>query len=342
MDIKENIPLAPLTTFRVGGNARYFAEIKEHKELAELASFASAKNVPIFILGSGSNILVHENGFSGLVIKPNIKGISMKPVAEKSVAITAGAGELWDDLVSATVEAGLYGLENLSGIPGTVGAAPVQNIGAYGSEVGKTISQIEVYDLQSGETKVIEGHDCAFGYRDSIFKQAVGKNLVITRVTFLLTQDGDLNTDYADFTRYAEQHASVFVTPRDVRSVVLAIRRNKLPDLREYGTAGSFFKNPRVGEAELNILKVKFPNLPSYQVENGRIKIPLAWILDKVCGLRGWRDGNVGAYKNQPLVLVNYGNAKATEIASAAEKVTKIVKAKTGVNISPEVVYVGF
>ncbi len=352
MIIQENVPLAPFTTFRIGGSARFFAQAQSISDIQEALEFASGKNpsgqvLKIFVLGGGSNILISDAGFDGLVIKNEVKGIFEEKVegeadGQTRERIIASAGESWDTLVKYTVEIkNLYGLENLSAIPGTVGASPVQNIGAYGIEVKDLIEWVEVYNPTTKEIEKLSNADCRFGYRDSIFKHE-RKNNVILRVAFLLTQNGKLSIDYKDLKRYFAEQAIVPLL-HTVREAIISIRKNKLPDLSKLGTAGSFFRNVVVSQAEYQNLLKKFPLVPafsvnaSYDPKDGSVKVPVGWVLDKICGFKGVRRGDVGVYQNQALVLVNFGQGTALEVKKLADEMTACVKAKTGLNITPEV-----
>ncbi len=258
-----------------------------------------------------------------------------------------GAGENWDAFVGVMVMKKLYGLENLSLIPGTVGAAPVQNIGAYGTEVKETISQVEVFDMKSGETRLMSNEACEFRYRDSIFKQPEGAGLVVTKVFFTLFKSGSpearVNIGYKDVKEFFKDRYSKEVTPDEVRKVVIEIRTRKLPDVKKVGTAGSFFKNPILSANEFERVQVRVkalaPDLemPTWSESGGRVKVSFAWILDKLCGMRGWRDGAVGAYENQALVLVNFGGGTADEVTRAAHRLADAVREKTGIEAEWEV-----
>lgn len=341
MTIQEKIDLKNHTTFRIGGPARFFCIVKNEDELIEAISFSKKKKIPFFILGSGSNILVADEGFQGIVIKMEMVGVTYKENTDNAneVEVTSFAGENWEKLVEQTVEKGLYGLENLSLIPGTVGASPVQNIGAYGSEVKDTIESVYALDVLKDEYVTLSNSECKFTYRNSMFK-ADPRRYVIISVTFNLRKKGSLNYEYKDLKEHFTFKKIKEPTLEDVREAVLEIRRRKLPDVRDYGTAGSFFKNVVVPSAQAQALLKKFPDMIVHSVNDKKVKIPIAWILDHVCGFRGVKKGNVGTYKNQALVLVNFGNATATEIISLAQKMVDEVYAKTGIEIEPEVEYV--
>lgn len=348
--IQKNIPLASLTTFRVGGSAAYYCEVRTPAELAEAAKlFGKNRKMygSFFILGEGSNTLALDDGFTGLVVRVLFKGVKWKEVVDAAacdkVEVTAGAGEHWDDLVALTVSKGFYGLENLSGIPGTVGAAPVQNIGAYGAEVKDCIAFVEAFHFETGETRTFTPEECRFGYRDSFFKSEEGKKWVIVKVGFLLDKKGRVNIGYKDLkARFAERYSSQ-VSLAEVREAVLEIRKNKLPDIALLGTAGSFFKNPIIRAELYKELQEEYPAMPGFVESDGRVKVPLAWILDNVCMLKGWKsaNGHVGLYEKQPLALVNFGGATAAEVSDAATMVAATVKEKTGIDVEWEVQRLG-
>ena len=341
MKILENVSLKELTTFKVGGRARYFCAVKNLAEVAAAAAFASKQKRPLFILGSGSNVLVADDGFSGLVLKMDILGVEFVGKTDGKMEVIVGAGENWDDLVRLAVEKNLYGLENLSLIPGTVGAAPVQNIGAYGAEAASVISFVEVFDRRVSKVKILNNKACRFSYRDSVFKKPDGKNFIITRVGFLLKKKAPLKTDYHDVEDWFRRKRISKPTLLSVRRAVMEIRTKKLPNLAKMGTAGSFFKNPIITSARFKKLQTQYPDLSGTTISKNKIKVSLAWILDRICGLKGFSSGKVGLYENQPLVIVNYGAATAEEIQAFAEKIAALVKEKTGLVIEREGGYVG-
>jgi len=335
LEIKKNVSLETLNTFKIAGKAKYFAEINSVDHLKEALDFAEKNKLSIFILGGGSNVLISDKSFDGLVLKINIKGVSWRDEGD-TFLVTAGAGEIWDDLVAQSVKRNLYGLQNLSGIPGSVGGAPVQNIGAYGAEIKEVLHSVEIFDKEKKVFLSLSKEDCKFGYRDSIFKTPEGINYIITKVTLLLKKTGDLNLNYKDVALYFATHEKT-PTLAMVREAILEIRNKKFPDLSKVGTAGSFFKNPIVSKEKYEELLKKYPNMPSYVLPNSQVKIPLAWIIDKVCGLKGKRDDNVGTFENQAIVLINWNGATGVEIKNFAEKIKKEVKEKTGIEVEMEV-----
>jgi UDP-N-acetylmuramate dehydrogenase len=363
MKIQENVLLAPFTTFRIGGAARFFVQAQNIADIEKAIAFAqeekeAEKRLPIFILGGGSNVLISDSGFNGLVIKNELKGIVEEEVVdtetgESCTRIIAGAGESWDGLVKYAVEEkGLYGLENLSSIPGTVGASPVQNIGAYGVEVKNTIEWVEVYNPITKKIEKLSNEECRFGYRDSIFKHERKENIIL-RVAFLLKKEGKIFIEYKDLKNYFAGRTDV-PSLREVRDATIKVRARKFPDLSKFGTAGSFFRNIVIPKTDYQELTKKYPQAPAFLVDAYRakqaqsekmekemVKVPTAWVLDKVCGFRGVRRGEVGVFENQALVLVNFGKGTAQEIKTLAGEMIYRAKEKTGITISPEVEFIG-
>lgn len=334
LTIKHNVPLAPLTTFRVGGEAEWFVVVETEEELVEAASESRCLSLPLTVLGDGSNVLVSDEGVEGFVIKNEISGIEYKEEGDE-ILVTAGAGVVWDELVMETVEQELWGMENLSAIPGTTGATPIQNVGAYGVEVSELIDSVRVYDSEKDTWQTFSKQQCEFSYRNSIFKKKAGKNLIVTAVTFRLTKKANPKLHYKDLENYFTDKKNA-PTLKEIRDAVIEIRARKFPDLNEVGTAGSFFKNPVVDAAKSEALCRQYPDLPVFPETTGRVKISLGYVLDQVCGLRGYREGNVGLFDKQALVLVNYGGATASEIEDFAQKISKIVFAKTKIKIDWE------
>jgi len=342
MTIEEHVSLKEFTTFKIGGDALYFVRVRNVEGLREALAFANEKKVPFFILGGGSNIVMSDTGFPGLVIKNEIMGVEVGDEENNSefTLVNVGAGENWDHFVESMVNDGFYGIENLSAIPGTVGAAPVQNIGAYGAEVKNSIKEVEAFNTETGDVCVFKNSECAFDYRDSFFKTTEGKKYIITHVTFKLKKNGMTDISYRDVHQYFEEKKQAKLSLADVRKAVVEIRSKKLPDLNKYGTAGSFFKNPIIAKERYEELKRAYPRMPAYAVDETFVKVPLAWILDNVCGFKGYKNGNVGVYENQALVLVNFGGAKADEIKNLANEMMAKVKEATGIVVETEVQFV--
>ncbi len=335
MKIEKDKSLKEMTTFKIGGNAQFFCVIKSEDDIVKACKFAKENKLAVFILGGGSNILVSDKGFAGLVMKMEMKGIEFD-----GERVAVKAGEDWDNFVGETVKRGLHGLENLSLIPGTVGAAPVQNIGAYGSEVKDTIVSVRVFDMEKMEFRDFSNDECRFEYRNSFFKINPGQYIIIS-IIFDLKKTSQTNIDYKDIKEYFLIKGVSRPTLDEVREAVIHVRTNKLPDVRVLGTAGSFFKNPIISHAQANELKKRFPELPVYPFDDESVKVSLAWILDHVCGYKGVDRGSVGTYKNQALVLVNNGGATANEIKSFAHELARAVQEKTGIEVGAEIQYVG-
>ncbi len=333
MEIEKNKALAPYTTFHTGGVARFLVEVRTEAELAEAVAYARAHALPLTILGGGSNVLVPDEGVEGLVIVLCIKGVEIKETDEM-VLLTVGAGEMLDEVIAETVARGYWGLENLSYIPGTVGATPVQNVGAYGVEVGERIVLVRVYDTLQETFTVLSSEECRFAYRDSLFKHKAGAHYIVTAVTFLLQTKPAPVVSYRDL---ALRFQNEIPTQAAIREAVIAIRKEKFPDWTVVGTAGSFFKNPIISVEQYTALQIKFPEIPMYPVTEYEVKIPLGWILDKILGLKGVREGAVGCYEGQALVLVNYGDATTSDVLAFADMIAKKVFDVVGVMAEKEV-----
>jgi len=334
-NIKENVPLSDYTTFHVGGPARFFCIVNEVSELKEACYFAKDGKLPIFVLGGGSNVLIADEGFSGLVIKNEIKGIDWIDQNE-AVEVVSGAGENWDDLVRQSVEKGLFGFENLSGIPGSVGGAPVQNIGAYGAELSETLNWVEVFDSVTEKIKKLSNQECQFAYRDSIFKKEKGRSLIITKVSCRLLKKAGLKTSYKDVGAYFSETKET-LTLEGLRRAVLKIRAGKFPDLKIFGTAGSFFKNPIISREDFDKLTTLYPDLSGYRLASGEVKVFLAWIIENICKMKGYREGDAGVSEKQAIVLLNYGKAKSEDIKKLAKKIIDCVREKTNIEVEMEV-----
>ena len=335
--IQERVLIAPYTTFGIGGEAEYFAVASSEDELAASINQAREQDWSVTILGGCSNMLVSDSGVKGLVIIYVIKGIVADPEGG-SVKVIVGAGEVWDDLVAHTVEEGWWGLENLSAIPGTVGATPIQNVGAYGVEVKEMIEAVRVYSPEREDFLILTNAECRFSYRDSFFKSPEGKNLIVVGVTYRLSLKPTPILHYKDLAMLADEDD---LTQENIRAAVISIRAEKFPNWHELGTAGSYFKNPIISEAEFVSLQAKYPELPGFSEPDGRVKVSLGWVLDKICGFKGVRDGNVGTFKTQALALVNYGGATAEEVLGFEKKIASEVKERTGIIIEREPVLIG-
>jgi UDP-N-acetylmuramate dehydrogenase len=335
MTVKENYSLKSLNMFGVEASAQYFIEVANESEIHEALSFCKTIELPVLLLGGGSNILLTKD-FNGIVIKIGIKGIKILDEKNDYAVVEASAGELWDDLVSFCVRKEFYGIENLSLIPGTVGAAPIQNIGAYGIEIKDVLQSVEGVLLDTETKKVFSNAECGFDYRDSVFKHAFKDKFIVTKIVLKLSKKKKFNLNYRAFQEFLNLVDMEKITIKDVSDLVKEIRSSKLPDTKELGSAGSFFKNPEISSSEFFRLQEKYPDIVHFQVAKGKYKIPAGWLIEK-SGFRGRREGEVGTYKHQALVIINYGNATGAEIISFAEKIQEAVKNKFGIKLIPEV-----
>lgn len=333
MTIQEYVPLASLTTLKVGGNARAVADVLNIAELREALMYARENRIPFYVLGDGSNVLAHDDGYDGLIICMRMRGVTYEDMDEGTVRVHASAGENWDALVRDVAAHGLWGFENLAGIPGTVGAAPVQNIGAYGADISQTLEAVEVYDAESDTSRTFSAQECRLGYRDSRFKHEA--NLIIVRADFILTRTPSPRIEYGDLLAAKEQGTDLS-TPEAIGNTVRAIRNKKFPDLAVSGTAGSFFKNPVLSPEAYAALERAYGAVPRFPNPHG-VKVPLAFILDRVLSLRGFRLGNASLFGAQPLVLVLDAGGTAQEVEELAQYVEARVKEKTNISIEREV-----
>ena len=331
--IQQNISLKPYNTFGISVKASNFVEIVSEEELAQLLKQDITKE-PFLILGGGSNVLFTKD-FNGLVIKISIPGISSKRV-DDHIEVTAGAGVVWNELVMFCVENGFAGMENLSLIPGTVGASPVQNIGAYGVELKDVFESCTAFEIETGIKKTFTFDDCAFEYRDSIFKTQLKGKYIITSVVFKLTDKPKLNTQYGAIQDELKHRNIDQPTIKDISDVVSSIRVGKLPDPSTIGNAGSFFKNPIISAAQFANVHASFPNVVHYSLTEGMEKLAAGWLIEQ-CGFKGVTIGNTGTWKYQALVLVNHGNATGAEVYSFSEHIIQAVDAKFGVLLEREV-----
>lgn len=328
MTVEENVSLAGLTTFRLGGPARYFARVQNVEELKQSLDFARDQNLATLILGGGSNVLIDDKGFDGLVIKIEITGVD-----KEGDTLVVGAGENWDALVARAVAEGLWGVENLSGIPGTVGGAVVQGVGAYGAAVGETLLWAESLDRKTGGIKRMSKNECAFGYRDSFFKHDNGRHVVL-RAAFALSASPQPNLSYKDLEDLRNKEATLEL----IRKAILAIRKDKFPDITKEGTAGSFFKNLILPESEAKRLQARYPKMPLFAMpETAGFKVPLAWFLDHIFHVNGVREGGVRFFERQPLVIVADFGASSREVLEFKEKIKKLIKEKLDIEIEEEV-----
>lgn len=334
--MQENFSLKPYNTFGIDAKAKYFAEINSPDQLIEILRLSETRTLPILFLGGGSNILFTKD-FDGLVIKLSLKGITVQPLNEDKVLVTAKAGENWHEFVMFCLEKNLGGLENLSLIPGNVGTSPMQNIGAYGTEIKDVFYNCKVLNLETLEIEAFDLEKCRFGYRDSIFKQDGKGKYVILEVTFqLTTKNHQIKTEYGAIKSELENLGIENPTIQDVSKAIINIRQSKLPDPEQTGNAGSFFKNPTIPLAQFEELKLKIPNIPGYP--NGDfVKVPAGWLIEQ-CGWKGKQIGNAASHTLQALVIVNAtGNATGQEIFDFSIEIINSVQEKFGIELEREV-----
>lgn len=332
--VEKNFPLKDFNTFGVDAKAKLFVACDNPNDLIDFLTEKPLQHQSMLLLGGGSNILFTKD-FEGTVLHPQIKGIKCLEEDDETCLIRAGSGEDWDQFVEHCVNLDLGGIENLSAIPGQVGSAPVQNIGAYGVEAKDTIEWVEGIDLQTNQIKRLSKQACQFAYRDSIFKHQLKNQFIVTYVAFRLSKGKhQLMLDYGNVRNEAEKLGEVNIG--SIRQTIKSIRDSKLPDVEEFGNAGSFFKNPVIANTLLNSIQKQYPNMPCYPVNDSSTKVPAGWLIDKA-GLKGKREGQVGTHPDQALVIVNHGHATGKEIQLFSEKIQEIVNEKFGIQLEPEV-----
>jgi UDP-N-acetylmuramate dehydrogenase len=333
MEIEEHVPLSSLTTFRTGGPARFLVSAHDEADLADATAFAHERRLPLIPLGSGSNLCAPDEGVKAVFVRFLADSISVQSDA-KGVSLAADAGLSWDALAARATREGWWGIENLSGIPGTVGASAVQNIGAYGAAAGQHIASVDAFDTKEHTMKTFTAAECLFGYRTSIFKKEPDRYFVL-RVTFLLSRNPQPNLSYRDLKNRFEDAAQPGL--QDIRDAILETRKGKFPPLSEYGTAGSFFLNPIVTDAERSALAAEYPEIPLFAMPEGGVKVPLAWILDRVLKIKGMREGKAFVWEKQPLVLATESGARSADVYALAGKIARLAKEKTNIDLVPEV-----
>lgn len=335
MQLLQNHSIKHLNTFGVDVSAKYFVEIFSEDELLELLSNDKLKSVQKLVLGGGSNILFTRN-FDGLIIKISIPGINVIEENSESVFIEAGAGVEWNELVKFCVDKNFGGIENLTLIPGTVGAAPIQNIGAYGQELSVPFDSLDGVFIESGKKQSFEKKDCRFSYRSSIFKEELKNKFIITAVRFLLSKKPETNTTYKELSGYLSEKQITNPDIKDISDAVAEIRRSKLPDPEVIGNAGSFFKNPIVDTGFYSKLKNDYSDIVSFPSLSDKIKISAGWLIEK-CGWKGKRLGDVGTSPEHALVICNFGNATGQEILEFTMRIKEEVANKFGIKLEEEV-----
>lgn len=335
LNIESNKDISNLLTMKTAAMAEFFTVVSSKEDLLEAIVHAKENGLEIFIIGGGSNMVINDF-ISGLVIKNEIKGWEIVKENKNNVLIEAKSGESWMRLVHTSVDMGLSGLENLASIYGTVGAAPVQNIGAYGVELKDVFNSLVAINLKTGEEKIFKRDDCYFGYRNSVFKKRYKGKYFIYSVTLRLSRRPILKTSYGAIAEELQKRRIAHPEPKDIAEIVHMIRSSKLPNPSNLPNCGSFFKNPEVSDKAFRILKLKNLDIPSFPGEKGGIKIPAGWLIEKA-GFKGKQFGPVGMYEKQALIMVNYGGAKARDIIALSDKVKSAVKKQFAIDLEEEV-----
>lgn len=352
LDIQENLPLAPLTTLKIGGPARFFVRAETEEEVIAAFDYAVRRGLPLFVLGGGSNILVADRGFDGLVIQTSLRGLTILERNKNRVLISVRAGEDWDQFVEYAVSRDLAGIECLSGIPGLVGGTPIQNVGAYGQEVSETIRSVRVFDRKKRDIRVLENAECGFSYRQSIFNTTQRERFIVLGVEYQLIPGGRPQIVYKDLIEhFGENHPTL----PEIREAVLRIRRDKamVIDERDINTrsAGSFFKNPVVSRRQYEKLTKIARNkniigpeeeIPFFQTDHQRIKVPAAWLIEKSGFPKGYTHGRVGLSSRHTLALINRGGAGSDDLLDLKKLIQKTVGENFGISLRPEPVFIGF
>ena len=337
MKIQENISLKPYTTFGIDKKAKFFTTVETLDELKAALLAAKEKHLQVFILGGGSNILLTRD-IDGLVIKLEIKGINLVKEEGEQLWVEVGAGEIWHELVLHSIEQDWAGLENLSLIPGTVGASPMQNIGAYGVEIKDVFESLQAINRETLEMHSFDADACQFGYRESVFKQTLKDQYVITSVTFRLSKTPNFHMEYGAIREVLAANGIDKPSIRSISDAVIQIRQSKLPDPNEIGNAGSFFKNPTILSTQYDALKASYPSIPGYPSSEG-VKVAAGWLIEQA-GWKGKRIGDVGVHAKQALVLVNYGGGSGEEIKSLSKQIQESVLEKFGIHLQSEVNFI--
>ena len=331
---KENYCLKNLNTFAIKAKTKYYTTFKSTNELKDIISSRIYKNNKSFILGGGSNILLTQN-FNGLILHNKILGIEILDNTEKYTIVKVGAGVIWQDFVDWSLDKNLSGIENLSLIPGSVGASPVQNIGAYGVEIKNYITQVTTFDLEKNTTRIFSNKECQFKYRNSIFKMELKNKILITHVEFKLYKANINEIFYGDIQKELKK-LKLNPSPKNISTAVINIRNKKIPNPKILANSGSFFKNPIISTEKFNSLKKDFPKIIGYKISENKTKVAAGWLIENA-GLKGYRNGDAGIHKQQALVLVNYKNASGKDILNLAKEIQKMIFKKYKIQIDPEV-----
>jgi UDP-N-acetylmuramate dehydrogenase len=335
MDIHTDIPLKNYTTMRLGGKARFMADVRTPAEVQELYQNAARQGLAVFVLGGGSNVIVRDEGFSGIVMHNRIPGFEIITDEPGHVTLKVGAGENWDDMVKRTVDMNLTGIEAMSAIPGTAGASPVQNVGAYGQEIADSLVSLEAYDAATNRFVTLQNSDCGFSYRHSIFRGEAAGRYVIISITVRLAKAAPQPPFYAAVQVYFDAHGITLYTAQAVRNAVIDIRKNKLPDPDKTPNAGSFFKNAIIDKWQLDDLKKTYPDIPFYDMPGGRVKVPTGWLIEQA-GYKGKSLHGMRVHDKNALVLINESAQSYADLAHARDEIIGAIRDKFRVSITQE------
>jgi UDP-N-acetylmuramate dehydrogenase len=337
MNIQEGVDLKNYSTMRLGGKARWLAKATSDKDVQDLVLWASEKNTPILMIGQGSNIIWRDEGFDGLVIVNRILGREVLSEDSSGAIVRVGAGEIWDDVVGWTVEKNLSGIEFLSLIPGTTGAAPIQNIGAYGKEVSSVLKEVGTYDIKNSSFDTVLASDCGFSYRDSRFKSADRDRFLVTSVTMQLTKTNPMPPFYESLSDYLKERDIIDITPAVIREAIVSIRKSKLPNPVEVANNGSFFINPVIDQTKLEQIRQKYPDIVSWPADDGKVKISAGWMIEKT-GFKGYHDQQtgMGTWSNSALIMVNEHARATADLLTFKQKMVGKVKNEFGIELVQE------
>lgn len=335
MNIQTNIPLKNFTTMRLGGPARFFADAHTPEDVRNLVLGAKKQDIPFFIIGGGSNLIARDEGYSGLVLRMRIPGFTILEDTASTTTLKIGAGEIWDSVVERSVAMSLSGIETMSAIPGTAGAAPVQNVGAYGQEIAETLVSLEAYDTQNDTFVVLKNEDCDFSYRHSIFRGSEQGRYIITSITLTLYKTLPSPPFYDTLQAYLDAHHIQFFTHQSIRDAVIAIRSEKLPDPTKIANSGSFFKNSIVDAWQADGIKTKYPDVRLFEMADGRVKVPIGWLIEKA-GLKGMALHGMKVYEKNALVLVNEAASGYKDLAEARNEIITKIQSEFQITIEQE------
>lgn len=335
MDIHTDIPLKNYTTMKLGGNAHFMTEVHTRDEVQQVCHSATAQNLPLFVLGGGSNVIARDEGYEGMVVLNRIPGFEVIADGPGSSTLRIGAGEDWDGVVQRSVDMGLSGIEAMSAIPGTAGAGPVQNVGAYGQEIADTLVSLEAYDRKTDQFVSLMSSDCGFSYRNSIFRSSEASRYIILSITLQLTKNTPTPPFYAAVQTYLDEHNITVYTPEVIRDAVIEIRKNKLPDPEVTPNTGSFFKNAIIEDWQLADLKKDYPDIPTYDMPDGRFKVPTGWLIEQA-GYKGKTLHGMHVHDKNALVLINESATSYADLAAARDEIMGAVRDKFRILIEQE------